>query len=109
MRMIRFKVVQMFEYVMRLADQDYTPTSDAYEVAADELAELTEDPANFMANIKQEDPQVFLQPADKEIEYYAYPDDTHNPKKWSKRYREGMMRIYVPIIIVEDPADDEED
>ncbi len=107
MRLIRLRLVQMFDYLIEPGTYDYPPTVNADEVAADELVEYWENPQEFMA-VEKENAQVFVVPADTVV-YWATVENIGNPKKWCKQYREGLVKLTIPAIIVTDGEDDEED
>ncbi len=96
----------MFDYLIDSDSNDYPPTVDAYDVAEDELQAYWEDQHAFLAAEKI-DAKVFVIPADNVV-YWANPNDIGNPKKWSKEYRVGMVKLKIPAIIVTD-GDEEED
>lgn len=101
------RVIQTFEYLIDVMSFNYPNKVDAFDVATDELAEYKQDPQQFL-NVDRENVQVFIVPADT-YEYWAFPDDVGNPKKWCKRYREGMVKLTIPAIIASEDEDDEDD
>lgn len=107
MRMIRMRMIQTFEYLVDIKSFDYPDKVDAFDVAKDELAEFNQDPQQFV-NVDKENVKVFIIPADK-CEYWAFADDIANPKKWCKRYRQGMVKLTIPAIITSEYEDDEDD
>lgn len=74
--------LQMFEYVIYPQEANYPVTVDAYDVAEDEMSVIEENP-QALDEVEKENAQVFIIPADKKT-YWAYPEDTDNPKKWCK-------------------------
>lgn len=104
--------LQMFEYVIFPQDVNYPVTVDAYDVAQDELDVINENP-QALDEVEKENAQVFIIPADKKT-YWAYPENTGNPKKWCEKPRKGMVQLIIPAIIetgvtYEKQKDSEED
>lgn len=107
MRSIRMMFLQTFEYFIFPEEANYPATVDAQWVAEDEMAALSENP-QALDDVVKENAQVFVMPADKRV-YWAYPTDVNTPRKWHKRYREGMVQLTIPAVIVSEVNDDDEE
>lgn len=107
MRSIRMMFLQMFEYFIFPEESGYAPTVNADHVAEDEMNTFDENP-NCLDEVIKENAQVLIVPSDKK-EYWAWPTDVDNPKKWYKRYQEGMVRLTIPIVIVSEVEEDDEE